>query len=65
MSDEIDRASDVEQIQRDSAIANARYSKTTIVSTGECLQCEAELSDGRRWCDFDCCELWSARNPGA
>lgn len=58
MSDEIDRASDVEQIQRDSAIYRARQAKTTIVSTGKCLHCDAELDDERRWCDEWCRDDW-------
>jgi hypothetical protein len=58
MSDEIDKASYIEQLQRDSAIYKARYAKTKIVSTGKCLHCDAKVDGDRRWCNSDCRDDW-------
>jgi hypothetical protein len=65
MSDEIDKASYIEQLQRDSAIYKARYAKTKIVSTGKCLQCDEDVDGERRWCDEWCRNDWAKWNPEA
>lgn len=65
MSDDIDKASDIEQIQRDSAIHNARQVKTVIVGTGNCLQCDKVVAGDRRWCDNFCRDDWARWNPQA
>lgn len=53
MSDEIDRASDLEQSSRDYAIESARQYKSP-VATGLCLFCSAEVASGMRWCNTEC-----------
>ena len=65
MSDDIDKASDIEQVMRDSAIHIARQTKTLIVGTGNCLNCDQELDDGRRWCDSYCRTDWEKWSPEA
>ena len=58
MADEFDRASDLEQAERDNCIARCRQ-VPSIKSVGHCLYCNAELPDGQRWCDAWCREDWS------
>lgn len=53
MSDEIDRAREYEQVQRDYLIESARRYKSP-VATGLCLYCSSEVSNGLRWCNSDC-----------
>jgi hypothetical protein len=58
MSDEIDIAANIEQLQRDTAINIARQLKTKILSTGKCLHCDIEIEGDRRWCDVNCRDDW-------
>ena len=62
MSDELDRASDLEQAERDHAIASARNYKA-VVATGLFLYCSSEVSDGKRWCNADCRDDWENSEP--
>ena len=62
MADEIDRASDQEQVLRDSAIYSARQVRNIILSTGKCLQCDADVAGDRRWCNSDCRDDWEKIN---
>lgn len=62
MADEFDMASEIEQKQRDISIAAARTVKLAAVATGLCLQCLAEVEDGRRWCCADCRDDWEKAN---
>lgn len=65
MADEIDRASDQEQVLRDSAIYSARQVRNIILSTGKCLQCDAVVDGERRWCDEWCRNDWQKWHPEA
>lgn len=54
MADEIDQASDREQLDRDLAIAAAKHSAPELPACGECYNCTASLPPGVRYCDKDC-----------
>lgn len=58
MTDIFDRASDLEQKERESAIASARKPLVSARETGHCLWCNAKLIQGKRWCDSECREDW-------
>ena len=62
MTDEFDLASDIEQQHRDSAINAIRKKKPVAQAIGLCLNCMAEVSEGRRWCCADCRDQWSKEN---
>ena len=58
MADEFDRASDLEQMDRDMCIGAARQAaQKSTAGTGVCLWCEAPLPIERRWCGPDCRDL--------
>lgn len=59
LTDPLDIASDLEQAERDYAINAARNYKSP-VATGLCLNCSAEVSAGRRWCDKSCADDWES-----
>ena len=52
-ADFLDDASENESNERERLIQKARRAKT-VQATGRCLYCNAELADGRRWCDEWC-----------
>ena len=57
MADEIDRACEREQQDRDSAIAAARHRASLDVllpAVGRCYNCDARVSKGMRYCDSEC-----------
>ncbi|WP_274585342.1 hypothetical protein V9W64_10550 [Neisseria leonii] len=59
MTDELDLASEREELMRQSALY--RQSKAAVREaepTGSCLYCEEPLSDGLRWCNADCRDDW-------
>lgn len=58
MSDIFDQASDREQLERDLAIASARKPSASAQATGHCLWCNAQIEQGKRWCDAECREDW-------
>ena len=58
MTDIFDRASEREQLERDLAIGSARKSAPSVQATGHCLWCNAELGQGKRWCDAERREDW-------
>lgn len=64
MADDIDKASDQEQEQRDRAIAYARVVKK-IEPTGHCLECGEPIGDGMRWCNNSSRDDWQRWNPEA
>ncbi len=60
--DESDRATRVEMRDNQLAIELARRNATAgPEATGACLNCGEELSDGRRWCNFECCQDYDKR----
>lgn len=57
MTDEIDMASDRDQIARDCAIAAARKA-VAITATGNCFYCGEPVITGLRFCNADCRDGW-------
>lgn len=53
MSDEFDRASDLEEIHRDMAIRQARTQKN-MPDIGCCYYCQETTKPGIRFCDSEC-----------
>lgn len=56
-ADMIDQASENESKERERLIERARRAKP-ILATGHCLCCNAELKNGKRWCDEWCRDEW-------
>ena len=58
MGDIIDVANDQAQLILDKQIALAKGAKLEIFpnESGLCWECDAPISDGRRWCSKECCE---------
>jgi hypothetical protein len=57
--DDFDRAQELEMLQREAAIAQARMTRPGgPVYTGHCHYCEAALPSPRRFCDGECREGW-------
>ena len=52
-ADFLDDAAEVEYNERERMIQKARKTKS-VQATGHCLYCNAELPDGKRWCDEWC-----------
>ena len=65
MSDNLDIASDREELARNMAINLKRPAGPA--ATGRCLHCDEIVGDTQRWCDADCRDAWqrsAARRPG-
>ena len=58
MADDIDRAHEVEEQNKQHALANRRHDGPPAV--GACLFCGELLGPGERWCDADCRDDWEA-----
>lgn len=56
MTDQFDRAADLEERARAAAIASRR--KTAPAATGHCLFCGDDAPAGHRWCSKDCRDDW-------
>lgn len=56
MSDNLDIASEREELARQAAITTKR--PTGPVATGRCLHCDEIVADIQRWCDVDCRDAW-------
>ena len=65
MADDIDKACEREQLDREIAIAVARKYALAVDATGFCLECDAALTDKKRWCDKSCRDTWQRRNSKA
>lgn len=59
--DDADRASELEQRQRDAALAGARARRAALPPTGACYNCSAPLAGGRVFCDGECRDDYEAR----
>ena len=59
MSDEFDRASDLEEIHREMAIKNASQ-KSQLPDIGHCYYCAEYTPPGRRFCDSECRDGYEA-----
>jgi hypothetical protein len=65
MADDIDIASDREQLARDNAIQNIKNKPAAAKSCGVCLECGAGLKGDKRWCDNHCRDDWQRWHPEA
>ena len=55
MPDPADHAEALEQLERETAIRNARAKATlTLPPRATCLNCDAPTKNGARWCDAEC-----------
>lgn len=63
-ADFLDDASENESNERDRLIQKARKVKS-VQATGHCLYCNAELPDGKRWCDEWCRDDWTLEQEAA
>ena len=63
MADDIDRAQDREQLDRDLAIAAAKRSaaSTLLPACGQCYNCQSNVPAGLRYCDKPCADDHAAR----
>ena len=61
--DDIDRAQEREQQDRDRAIAAAHCSATApaLPAVGECYNCQSSVPTGLRFCDKPCADDYTAR----
>lgn len=57
MADILDQAMAVEELHRNLALQHRRQGPA-IAETGFCLNCEAPVPAGHRWCDADCRDDW-------
>lgn len=53
-----DMASEREDRDRELAIDFHRKSNQSLLPVGSCYFCESIISDGRLFCDKDCCNDW-------
>lgn len=58
VADEIDLASDMMEAQISRAVAKASGLEIPTNTSGKCLYCLEPVTDGRRWCDADCREMY-------
>ena len=63
MADEIDRACEREQRDREAAIAHVLRSaaSTLLPACGECYNCMSHVPPGLRFCDKDCADDHASR----
>lgn len=59
MTDQYDRASELEQMARDDALRARRDEGPAM--TGYCFYCAEKVADGLRWCDAECRDEWATR----
>lgn len=59
MSDEFDRASDLEEIHREMAIRDVQQ-RTSLPDVGACYYCSEHTPPGRRFCDSECRDGYEA-----
>lgn len=60
--DDIDIASEREQMETQRAIDAARKCKPASIACGYCLFCGDAVEDGMRWCSPECRDDWEMRN---
>lgn len=61
--DDIDRAQQREQMDREAAIAAAANASSVppLPACGECYNCQSSVPEGVRFCDADCRTDWDSR----
>lgn len=62
MADELDMASEREEIERSSARHTCRKPVPAITANGRCHECKSIVGHGMRWCDALCRDEWEANN---
>lgn len=62
MSDQLDDASELEEIYRQSAIQTHQATVVRLVATGTCLNCDEPLPAGAFFCDADCTHDYERRD---
>lgn len=62
-ADESDRATAIEEAAIETALqmVRNRASEMELKPTGFCFNCEAELDEGKRFCDKDCLDDYDRR----
>jgi hypothetical protein len=65
MADEIDIASEREELARDKAIRHIQNKPPAALSTGVCLECGESVGHGIRWCSNTCRDDWQRWHPEA
>lgn len=58
MSDEIDKAQEMDGFLRQIAIMQSVNTQPVANFTGFCFHCEEPVSYPRRWCNADCRDDW-------
>ena len=59
MADQFDRASDLEELDRQSAMnLQQKQAKPAAEAGGHCLYCYEPLAAGYRWCNAECRDDW-------
>lgn len=62
MTDIYDQATQREELEREIALQQVRYSARNGPSyIGECLNCQVVTNDGARWCTPECRDDWQHR----
>ena len=62
MSDDADIAEIEIERGMAAAISVIRATPPVAVPTGFCLECDASVPSGHRWCDVECRDMWCARH---
>lgn len=65
MADDIDIASEREQIARDKQIQHIQNKPPAAKSCGVCLECGEAVQGDLRWCDNYCRDDWQRWHPQA
>ena len=65
MADDVDKASEREELDRAAHIADIQNRKPAAVATGLCLEWSEPVDNGKRWCCADCRDTWQRWNPEA
>lgn len=64
MSDEADQANDYVELMTARALASMAPVVIPVNDTNECLCCGESVSDGRRWCNADCRDIYEKMEKG-
>ena len=63
MADEADKANETAEVFLAAALRNYKHSPIIQpAGDGGCMQCGADVTPERRWCDATCRDLWQKEN---
>lgn len=65
MADDVDMASEREEIAREKAIKHIQNKPLAVQPVGHCLSCGETLADDKLWCNNTCRDDWQRWNPEA